>query len=707
MKRFNVKATLEKWKTSTIFLGTLYFCLGVILFLSALDNVKPVTLDIELLGIASQTITSPTTVIDTEATEAKREEAANQVEDVYTYVEEYTENRVAIANEIFDVILEKKETSEDSDTNISNQDKIRAIKEKMPAVADILTDEEITILLEASADELQTARNSTSTAIHNTMSQHITTSQVNEARNQIAEDLSFANVSTDVRSVIQTIGKHAIIANYYFDSELTQEQKQLAEDEVETVTILQGQIIVREGETITRDIYNQLALVGLIDGSVSYQPYIGLLLIVLLLLLFVYLQAQAVGLHQPEKRFSFSVYVIVVGVTIGLMKGISLFQSSYPSISYLVPVAMGTMLVYLVLHPRLVHTTGLIFSIFGSIIFNEGVAGTLNFSVGIYYLLSSLSVLLFLQSRKRTTMLLRTWIFISLINMATIAAVLMLKSGQYSLIEIGMYALLAIASGMLSSILAIGFLPYLEDGFGMISQIKLMDLSSPNHPLLRKILLTAPGTYHHSIMVANLSEAACEAIGANGLVARVGAYYHDIGKTVHPQLFIENQMGARNPHDDMSPEESRDIILAHVSEGLKILEEHGMPHEIIDICAQHHGTTFLKYFYVKAKDQGSDVTEDDFRYPGPTPRTKEAAIVGIADSVEAAVRSLTPPTPKNIEKLVRGIVNGRLEDGQFNDCDITIKELYLVQQSLYETLIGTFHSRIQYPDVKKEEKVGH
>jgi cyclic-di-AMP phosphodiesterase PgpH len=236
-----------------------------------------------------------------------------------------------------------------------------------------------------------------------------------------------------------------------------------------------------------------------------------------------------------------------------------------------------------------------------------------------------------------------------------------------------------------------------------LSSMKLIELSNPNHPLLRKILTESPGTYHHSLMVANLSEGACEAIGANGLLARVAAYYHDIGKTKRPRYFIENQIGDDNPHDHLSPQLSKNIIIAHVADGVAMLKKHKMPKEIIDIAEQHHGTTLLKYFYHKAKQQSGYVSEEEFRYPGPKPQTKEAAIISIADSVEAAVRSLSNPSQEKIEKVVRGIIADRLQDNQFNECNITLKELELVAQSLCETLNGVFHSRIEYPEIRKEK----
>jgi cyclic-di-AMP phosphodiesterase PgpH len=216
--------------------------------------------------------------------------------------------------------------------------------------------------------------------------------------------------------------------------------------------------------------------------------------------------------------------------------------------------------------------------------------------------------------------------------------------------------------------------------------------------------MEAPGTYHHSVMVANLAESACEAIGANGLLARVGSYYHDIGKTRRPNFFIENQMHLDNPHDRLPPEKSASIIIAHVTDGSNILKKYHLPKEIIDIAEQHHGTTLLKYFYHKAQQLNPEISEAEFRYPGPKAQTKESAVVGIADSVEAAVRSMTQPTPEGIESLVKKIVDERLQDGQLNECDITIKEIETVAHTLCETLKGIFHSRIEYPEIIKKVK---
>ncbi|WP_265181966.1 HD family phosphohydrolase [Geomicrobium sp. JCM 19055] len=299
--------------------------------------------------------------------------------------------------------------------------------------------------------------------------------------------------------------------------------------------------------------------------------------------------------------------------------------------------------------------------------------------------------------------MLQAGIFVALINGLAVTLLHMMNNQQVVFQTYGNEVSFAVLSGFLSAILSLGLLPFFETGFNILSKTKLIELTNANQPLLRKILLEAPGTYHHSVMVANLSEAASEAIGANGLLARVGAYYHDLGKTKNPMYFIENQMQIENPHDRLPPERSKQIIIDHPYDGAAILEKHNFPKEIVDIAKEHHGTTLLKFFYYKAKEQGKEPVESEYRYPGPRAQFKESAIIGIADSVEAAVRSMPNPTEEKIRNLVDAIIRDRLVDQQFNECDITLKELATVADSMCETLKGTFHSRIEYPDDEQGE----
>ena len=274
---------------------------------------------------------------------------------------------------------------------------------------------------------------------------------------------------------------------------VTKEKKKAEEDLVPPVYILQGQVIVREGETISSDMYNQLKLVGLLEKGNSFQPYVGLAVLIGVLLYFMHKQFEVFYSGKEDKPYILA-YITILSITIVLMKIISLFQKlEYAGIAYVVPVAMGTILVKLMIGDRFVFLTSMIFSVCGSIMFNEGVTSTLNYSVGIYVLLSSLSVSIFLREKNRRTMILQAGILVSILNVVVLAALLLLRNGNFSPLEIGTQLLMASLSGIISSVLAMGILPYLESGLGIVSSMKLMELSSPNHPLLRRILLEAPG----------------------------------------------------------------------------------------------------------------------------------------------------------------------------------------------------------------------
>ena len=535
------------------------------------------------------------------------------------------------------------------------------------------------------------------------MNKRISADDVENAKKSVEEELKFTTLNGDLKNASIELGRYAVIQNEFYDPDATEEMRKQAAESVEPVKILQGQIIIEEGKLIRKEEYRQLELVGLLDNKQSYKPFTGLLILITIILSSVYFYFYQMK-EQPEKRqTNLLLFGIVFILTFFILKIISMLQIfNYSGIGYLFPAAMGGMLLKILIDEKLAILSSIIFSIFGSILFNEGVSGTLNFSMGIYILFSALAGVLFLNEQNKRSKILQAGTFAAVVNLFTIWALMFLPNGQFSGLEYGYYIVTAIVSGIGSAVLTMGLLPLLETSFGILSTMKLIELSNPNHPLLRKILMEAPGTYHHSVMVANLADAACEAIGANGLLARVGCYYHDIGKTKRPNFFIENQMQLENPHDRLPPDKSANIIISHVTDGTSILKKYNMPKEIIQIAEQHHGTTLLKFFYHKANQAGEDVLEEDYRYPGPKAQSKESAIIGIADSVEAAVRSLSQPTPETIESLVKKIVTDRLQDGQLNECDLTLKELETVSHSFCETLKGIFHSRIEYPEMTKK-----
>ena len=246
-------------------------------------------------------------------------------------------------------------------------------------------------------------------------------------------------------------------------------------------------------------------------------------------------------------------------------------------------------------------------------------------------------------------------------------------------------------------------MPLFESTFGLTTDITLLELSDLNRPLLKRLALEAPGTYHHSIMIGTLAEEAAMSINANSLLARVGSYYHDIGKMLKPEYFVENQMGAKNKHEQLTPSMSALILEAHVKEGKELAEENGLPQCIVEFITGHHGSSVMSYFYEKAKSQDDEGTDiDDYRYPGPKPISKEVAIVMLADSVEAASRTLEDPTPARIRGLVRKIIFSRFESGELDDCDLTLKDLHQIEESFVRVLMGIFHRRIAYPEKETE-----
>ncbi|MCJ7508120.1 MAG: HDIG domain-containing protein, partial [candidate division Zixibacteria bacterium] len=264
---------------------------------------------------------------------------------------------------------------------------------------------------------------------------------------------------------------------------------------------------------------------------------------------------------------------------------------------------------------------------------------------------------------------------------------------------------IGLANGFLSVLLSIGFLPIFESLFSITTDISLLELSDLNHPILKRLTLEAPGTYHHSIVVGNLAEAAAKEIGANTLLARVGSYYHDIGKIKKPEYFVENQMGAKSKHEKLAPTMSALILESHVKEGVELAEEYNLPDAIIDFIQEHHGTSVMAYFYSKALEQGAtEEAKDEFRYPGPRPRSRETGIVLLADAVEAASRTLEDPKPSRIKSLIRKIITDKFEAGELDECPLTLKDLHAVEDSLLPILIGVFHPRIDYPEVEEDAK---
>lgn len=683
---------------------------GILLFSIMYGSVKKETYKLESLQISPDTIRSIKTLEDTVKTEQDRERAAREVTPVYHLSQEVGKNRQAIATSIFDFLIDVKEMrefgqSDEDEAVLDNKAQIAEVREKLgnlekeePGLR--LSDDAISLLLAQKTEVLEGIQDVLATTIGDELAKPIRKEDLSTVRYEVERKIRLADtIPPSVLQTILTLGRLLVVETETMNIEATEAGIEQAKAAVEPTKILQGQVIVREGQMIDREIYRQLELTGLLTNQSSVKPFAGLALFVLFISAIIFMHFNTWHEHNSVKRKSLLIVLSVFFLLVVLMKLIALIDKDFDVLlAFLFPTALAPMLVKLLTNERLAIMTTIITAATAGVMLQEGFAAIIQMEVALYILFGGVVSLYLLGNGGRRSSILRTSAGVATSNILFISFYLLMTQSSYELSELAYYLIAAIASGILSGALTIGLMPFFESAFGLLSDMKLVELSNPNHPLLKKVLFETPGTYHHSVMVANLSDAACEAIGANGLLARVGSYYHDIGKTIRPGFFIENQHPGQNPHDSLPPEKSRDIIIAHAEDGAKLLEKHKMPREIIDIARQHHGTSTLKYFYVKAKESGKDVVEAEFRYPGPKPQTKEIAIISIADSVEAAVRSMKEPTPQKIAGLVRAIVNDRLNDGQFDECDLSMKELKKAEKVICETLNGTFHNRIEYPD---------
>ncbi|WP_255574540.1 HD family phosphohydrolase [Halobacillus sp. Nhm2S1] len=682
---------------SKLLLALPAFVVAVFFFALAIPNVYTQTYELEKYSTAPETIRSPITIENKQKTEQQLRAVTQAVEDQYTISEDIAEERLNMVSEIYDVIEEAKSQGE----NMTRE-------EQLPLIESLLTDElseglpaEVFLpLLRADQQSLNESQRMLETLLHKYFKVGVQSSEVEDLARRIDLEVQYTETPSSLKSVISDIGAFALVENSLFDPEKTDKAIKSAAATVEPVMIRAGEVIVSEGSTITGDIYDDLQLTGLLDQQRNLLPSIGLAMFALLLGAFLYAECiRAVNKDNWTIRHIFISTSVSLSM-ITFMKVFSLFGAMEQPVYYLVPAVTGVMIVKILCSERYAIVLAVVYSLMACLLFNGHLAGALHATAGMYLLLSQLSGIFFLTKSKDRLSIIRASAGVAFTNICAILFFVFISFEKYSWSEVFLYSGYGVSGAFLSAVLTLGFLPFIETGFGVLSDQKLLTLASPNHPLLRKILMEAPGTYHHSVMVANLSEAACESIGAHGLLARVASYYHDLGKTAQPHYFIENQMGMKNPHDFLEPEQSAEIIISHPYEGARMLKKNKLPEEIVEIAKQHHGTSLLKYFYYQAKEMDEDTKEDDYRYPGPKPQSKEAAIVCICDSVEAAVRSLDHPTEEKIKEIVKSIIEDRMLDGQLDDSNLTFNELKTMETAICETLHGIFHTRIQYPETK-------
>ncbi|AVQ38857.1 TPA: HDIG domain-containing protein [Clostridium botulinum] len=646
--------------------------------------------DLQEGDIAKVDIKAPREIKDEISTKARLQQALEAVPIQYTKRTEVKTETLNEVNSFFSQIDSLKDKRIDEKQKVQQLDQNGKIN---------ISERELSQILNLDKAELKSLQDVLIKVISDVYenvnisddSQKDNAQDIKKAQEYVYSKIKMSKITNSLRQLAINIAYSEIKPNFYYDKEKTEELKKETLKNTPPVMIKKDQTIVKEGEPVSKYQLDLLKDVGLLNNNNNFEWYIfiGLGVLIVLVLFIQY------GYIYKFYNEVFNELNSLILISLNNCIAILLARSMYTISPFLIPLASIPMILTLLLNYKI--------SLFTSLVNCILIAVAVNFEVEII-LIAIMSAVLgstILRKMQERNDILYASSYIAIINVIlTFSAGFLLSN---SVIDVSKKALFTLIGGVLSAILTIGLLPLFENLFGIVTTIKLLELSNPNNPLLKKLLLEAPGTYHHSILVGNLAEVAAEVVNGNPVLARVSAYYHDIGKTKRPYFFKENQIGKENPHGKISPNLSTLIITSHVKDGLELAKEYKIPKVIQDIIQQHHGTSLVKYFYITMKNNSErpeDVNEEDFRYPGPIPKSKEAAIIMLADGVEAAVRSINEPTKGKIEEMVNKIIKARLDEGQLDDCDLTLKEIGLIRDAFLKVLISIYHQRIEYPEDK-------
>jgi len=512
------------------------------------------------------------------------------------------------------------------------------------------------------------------------------------------------------KSVLAAALSTVIRPNVVLDPAATTSARETAANLVPSVVISlkRGQFLAREGDTVTPEILAQIAAIKSTGHTGRpWQNFFGLLLVVIAVYWAAWKFAEhrsggsvlAIKKHKAFALVGSAILVQTALMKIGFIFGESVASRMQPPFNdpviwnYGIPFAAAALLVAMLVDTQLAFLTGMITALFAGLLAPTGMGKAL-------FAMVSCSAAVYGTGRYRERQSVTVaGLLVGGVNVVMAVALIAYSQQPLTWKTVLMAIGCGIAGGLLTAVFAAGGLPINESVFGILTDVKLLELSNADLPVLGQLALRAPGTNQHSHAVGQLAEDACRAVGANPLLARIGALYHDIGKLAAPEYFVENQQG-NNPHDRLRPYQSAKIITSHVTYGARLAKEIGLPQKIADFIPQHHGTRTLHYFLRKAQAQAKPdekVDEADFRYPGPKPQFKEAAIMMLADSCEAAARSLARPDPENIRAIVVKIVDAIISDGQLDECDITLQELTTIREAMISALTAIYHARIDYP----------
>jgi cyclic-di-AMP phosphodiesterase PgpH len=654
-------------------------------------DLTPGQVTFELNQVAQVDVSAPRTIEfqSDSQTEAAQEQAAAQVAPQYAQIAPRQDIASTQLN-AFDVLVERvgQILQERDDGQLSGDQVVTALQQ---AVGTRLTTDEIAQVAALPKARWTNLAADARDVLSATQAGSVRADELAAVRQQVAAAITTDLSGTD-RIIAGDLAAGFVAANEQLSPTLTEQARQAARDAVAPVkvTVQQGQTIVSKGQVVTALIMEELDQFGLTRPRVALTTVLGnglLSLVLAVLLVAFFWRFQPAIWHRNRSLLLFCLALLVSAVAIRVAGDRSVW-------TYVVPTSATVLLIGILLEGYAGAVMAALLAVIAGVVNPNGL------EPAVYVLAGGMTALLGIMRAERLNAFLRAGLFLAMTNIAVVSAFGLLDQTDLTgVLQLGGAGLV---NAFLSVVLAVGSFAVLGNLFGIMTVFQLLELANPSNRLLRRLLLETPGTYHHAVMVGNLGERAAETIGADPLLVRVAAYYHDIGKMKNPLAFIENQAGAHNIHDDLDAETSARIIAAHIRDGIDLGYEHGLPVQIIGFIPQHHGTSVMSYFYGKAvREAGGHaeaVDRDAFRYPGPKPQSREAAILMLSDGVEASVRSLEKKDEASIRAMVDRIVDARVEDGQLDDAELTLHNLSQIKEAFVQQLLGMYHSRIQYPD---------
>jgi len=568
----------------------------------------------------------------------------------------------------------------------------------LAAIPDLeLTADTANLILAMDDNEWQQVREEVVAVLLRAMQGEIRESQLDAVRRRLPTLISYG-LTVEQAGVVQALAQGLVKANTQLNVARTEEARQQARASTlpVTATIRRGEAIVRAGDRVTALDVEALDAFGLRQHASSWQSLLGtiLLAMTIVLLLAVQIARFEPAIWKSPKRSGVVVAMVILFVVLGKL----MIPSADSVVPYLYPLPALSMILTILFGPAVGIAVGVGVAAAGAFVAEGSVEMT------IYLLAGTLMGALTLGRAERLTAFLQAGLVVAAMNTLVIS-VFGLMGSDLDILKTAIDAVAGMVMGGLAASLTLAAFLALSAYLGVITPFQLAELTRPTHPLFRQLLLKAPGTYHHTLLVSNMAEEAANRIGADSLLARVGAYYHDVGKTVRPYFFTENRTGQMDPHEQLDPQSSAEIITQHVKDGLDLAEKYKLPPAIRAFIPEHHGTGIALSFYrqavKEAEAKGESVPEEAFRYPGPKPQSRETAIVMLADGCEARVRSLKPGSMEEIDQIVRDTIKAKLGAGELDECDLSLRDLETIRIAFLDILQGVFHPRVQYPEPVK------